>query len=249
MFRAEAGKPLVRAKTAANPAGDESDESDMPTPASGWLFALLIAAILGVWIAVGVNGTGGEFEPRAILGRLRELAAHPLAPWLAVPAFVAGSLVVAPVTAMIAVCGLMFEPVTAVVTAAAGVLVSTVLNHWIGLRFRDAISSRVPQVVEERIKSIADASDMWSLAGLRLIPIAPFTIVNLVAGAIGVRLRDFLAGTVVGMGPGLVLICLSIDRARAALSGEPVFSPAILLAIAGAGAALIGMRFWQQQRR
>jgi uncharacterized membrane protein YdjX (TVP38/TMEM64 family) len=83
---------------------------------------------------------------------------------------------------------------------------------------------------------------MWSLAGLRLIPIAPFTIVNLVAGASGVRLRQFLAGTLIGMGPGIVLICLSVDRARAAISGDPVFEPWIVAAIAAAGASLILLR-------
>ena len=83
-----------------------------------------------------------------------------------------------------------------------------------------------------RIRDIAQSSDLWSLAGLRLIPIAPFTIVNLVAGISGVRLRDFLVGTLIGMGPGILLICLSVDRARAALAGEPVFDPWIIAAIA-----------------
>jgi len=254
---ADLEKPLTRsaadtARGLANTesaAGDADEASEMATPASGWLFALLIVAILGVWIGLGVKGTGGDLDPRALLSRLRDVAAHPLAPWLAVPAFVAGSVVVAPVTAMVALCGLLFEPLIAVVTATAGVLASTVVNHWIGMRFGDVIAGRVPGAVAKRINSIASASDMWSLAGLRLIPIAPFTVVNLVAGAAGVRLKDFLLGSLVGMGPGIVLICLSVDRARAALSGEPVFEPWIVVAIAAAGLALIGLRFWQQRPR
>jgi uncharacterized membrane protein YdjX (TVP38/TMEM64 family) len=90
---------------------------------------------------------------------------------------------------------------------------------------------------------------MWSLAGLRLIPVAPFSIVNLVAGASGVGLRDFLAGTLIGMGPGIVIICLSVDRARAALQGESVFEPWIVATIAAAGAAVIGLRAWQRKSR
>jgi phospholipase D1/2 len=92
-------------------------------------------------------------------------------------------------------------------------------------------------------------ADAWSMAGLRLIPIAPFTVVNLLAGAARVRLRDFLLGTLIGMGPGIVLICLSVDRARAALSGEPVFDPWIIGAIAAAGIAVVLFRYWQQKRR
>lgn len=244
---ADLEKPLLRSgEDADNRATEsaESAESTMHTPASGWIFAGLVAAILGLWIYLGAQA-GDEFEPGALLRRLRGAAAHPLGPWLAVPAFVAGSLVVTPVTVMIALCGLLFEPWIAVLTATTGMLASTAVNHWIGARFGSTMSARVPGGVTRRISRIAAASDMWSLAALRLIPIAPFTVINVVAGASGVRLRDFLAGSVVGMGPGIVLICLSVDRARAALSGEPVFDPWIVVAIAAAGVALILLRVWR----
>jgi uncharacterized membrane protein YdjX (TVP38/TMEM64 family) len=223
----------------------------MHTPTSGWILIGFVAAILGLWIYLGVQGTGTgeEFQPRALLNSLRKAAAHPIAPWVAVPAFVAGSLVVTPVTAMIALCGLLFDPWVAVLTATAGMLASTAVNHWIGAHFGNAISARVPTPVTRRIDGIAEASDAWSLAGLRLIPIAPFTVINLVAGASGVNLRDFLVGSVIGMGPGIVLICLSVDRARAALQGEAVFDPWIVVAIAVAGVAIIGLRAWQQKAR
>ncbi len=243
---ADLEKPLLR--SGSREAGEGSGTT-MHTPASGWIFIGVVAAILGLWIYVGIVGAGHDFEPRAVLDGLRQLAAHPLAPWVAVPAFVAASLVVTPVTVMIALCGLLFDPLAAVLSATAGVLASTAVNHWLGAHFGNAISARIPGGVARRIRRLADASDMWSLAGLRLIPVAPFSIVNLVAGASGVGLRDFLAGTLIGMGPGIVLICLSVDRARAALQGESVFEPWIVAAIAAAGAALIGLRAWQLKSR
>ena len=45
-----------------------------------------------------------------------------------------------------------------------------------------------------------------SLLFARIVPIAPFAIVNLVAGAIQIRVRDFLLGTLVGMSPGILAI-------------------------------------------
>jgi uncharacterized membrane protein YdjX (TVP38/TMEM64 family) len=150
---------------------------------------------------------------------------------------------------MIALCGLLFDPWVAVLTATAGMLASTAVNHWLGARLGNAISARIPGRVSARINKLARASDMWSLAGLRLIPIAPFTVINLVAGASGVRLMDFLAGSLIGMGPGIVLICLSVDRARAALQGEAVFEPWIVAAIAVAGAAIIALRAWRKKSR
>jgi len=244
---ADLEKPLLRTTEQAESDDRGSATQAMHTPASGWLFIGLVTAILGLWIYLGMQGTDGQFEPREVLQKLRGIAAHPLAPWVAVPAFVAGSLVVTPVTAMIALCGLLFDPWVAVLTATAGMLASTAVNHWVGARLGNALSARVPGRVADRINKLARASDMWSLAGLRLIPIAPFTVVNLVAGASGVRLRDFLAGSLIGMGPGIVLICLSVDRARAALQGDAVFEPWIIAAIAAAGAAIIGLRMWRRK--
>ena len=43
------------------------------------------------------------------------------------------------------------------------------------------------------------------MTAVRLVPVAPFTIVNLLAGAGHVRFRDFMIGTAVGMTPGIIL--------------------------------------------
>lgn len=246
---ADLEKPLMR--SSAGPTEEATDDGERPmhAPASGWIFIALVAAVLGLWIFLGVQGTGDDIDLRAMLDKLRTVAGHPLAPWIAVPAFVAGSLVVTPVIAMIALCGLLFSPWVAVLTATAGTLASTAVNHWVGAHFGRAISARIPGRVAAQIRRVAESSDMWSLAGLRLIPVAPFSIVNLVLGASGVRLRDFLAGTFISMTPGIVLICLSVDRARAALSGEPVFDPWIVVTIAAAGAAIIGLRAWRRKSR
>lgn len=40
---------------------------------------------------------------------------------------------------------------------------------------------------------------------LRILPVAPLTIVKLVAGASMIGLRDFMLGTLIGMGPGILL--------------------------------------------
>ena len=246
---ADLEKPIILdpASTNSGNAGKENEE-EMHTPLLGWAFLGTIVLIGALWVYWSFRGAGGDFDPQVLLRQLRELASHSLAPAFAIPAFIAGSLVVAPVTGMIAVCALLFDPWTASIVALAGTLAATVVNHWIGQHFSRAISARVPSRIANRISEMAQSSDRWSLAGLRLIPIAPFTIVNLVAGISGVGLRDFLVGTLIGMGPGIVLICLSVDRARAALAGEPVFDPWIIAAIAAAGIALIGLRAWQKRR-
>ena len=52
---------------------------------------------------------------------------------------------------------------------------------------------------------------------LRLIPVAPFPVVNMVAGASRVRPRYFLFGTLVGVLPSLIVLTLVADRIRAVI--------------------------------
>jgi phospholipase D1/2 len=39
----------------------------------------------------------------------------------------------------------------------------------------------------------------------RLLPVAPFTMINILAGALQIRARDYLIGTVLGMLPGIII--------------------------------------------
>ena len=46
---------------------------------------------------------------------------------------------------------------------------------------------------------------------LRIVPVAPFVVINLVAGASHIRFRNFALGTLVGLLPGLIAIALFAD--------------------------------------
>ena len=62
------------------------------------------------------------------------------------------------------------------------------------------------------------ARGVLAVVALRLVPVAPFTLVNLAAGASGIRPIDFMLGTVLGMAPGLGLLAVMGDRIAQLLS-------------------------------
>ncbi len=45
-----------------------------------------------------------------------------------------------------------------------------------------------------------------AMAALRLLPVAPFTIVNIVSGAFKVPIRNYFLGSLLGLAPGILLI-------------------------------------------
>jgi hypothetical protein len=79
---------------------------------------------------------------------------------------------------------------------------------------------------------------------LRLLPVAPFSIVNLVAGASHIRLRDFLLGTLLGMGPGILLTVAFAHQLVASLRHPTAGSFAILI---GIGVTLVGVSLLLQR--
>ena len=232
--------------------GDEDDGSSdgrLPGRRAGFAFLAIVVIGLAFWIQQSLQSAGGEFSAEEILGLLREKTAHPLAPFLAVPAFVVGALLIAPATWMVALIALLFEPAVASIVSTLGAVAATAVTHYIGVYFADSIGARLPQKVIDRVQRMAAASDVWSLVGLRLIPIARFTVVNIAVGVSGVRLRPFLLGTAIAMVPGILILCFSIDRARAALRGEPVFDPWIAVVIVLAGVALVALRIVRNRMR
>jgi uncharacterized membrane protein YdjX (TVP38/TMEM64 family) len=87
---------------------------------------------------------------------------------------------------------------------------------------------------------------MLAVAAVRVIPLAPFTMVNVAAGVSHVRFRDFLAGSALAMSPGIVLLALFADRLEQAVI-DPGWGSALVLAAVVALLALAG--HWVHRRR
>ena len=83
---------------------------------------------------------------------------------------------------------------------------------------------------------------------VRIIPVAPFTVINMVAGASHIRLRDFVIGSAIGLLPGIVGISLFTDRLAATIQKPDLQAFAILAAVA-AVIILGGWSFWRWEER
>jgi uncharacterized membrane protein YdjX (TVP38/TMEM64 family) len=64
-----------------------------------------------------------------------------------------------------------------------------------------------------------------------LLPVAPFTVTNLVAGASHIRFRDFALGTVIGMGPGILAISAFEEQLQDMIRDPGVPSVAVVIGL------------------
>jgi phospholipase D1/2 len=56
-----------------------------------------------------------------------------------------------------------------------------------------------------------------SVAILRAIPIAPFTVIHIISGAFQVPVRGYLLGSLIGLAPGIILTNLFAHRLQSAM--------------------------------
>lgn len=163
--------------------------------------------------------------------------------WLVV--YLAASFVMVPVTALIAACGLLLGPWRGFLTAFPAALAAALAGYAVGRLLGRETTRRLGGRRLNRMSRTFARGGIAAVAAVRLAPIAPFTTVNLVAGASRVRPLDFALGTAVGMAPGTLAITLFADRALAAVREPGLATIATLAAVALAG--ILGLRWLRQK--
>jgi phosphatidylserine/phosphatidylglycerophosphate/cardiolipin synthase-like enzyme/uncharacterized membrane protein YdjX (TVP38/TMEM64 family) len=175
----------------------------------------------------------------------REIRGNPLSFPVVMGAYVAGGLLMIPVTLLVGATAMVFEPVWGAFTALSGCLLNALATYLIGSGLgKQAVRKLAGQRLNRLSRQIAKQG-ILTVAIVRNIPVAPFTIVNLIAGASHIRLKDYLIGTALGMLPGILAIAIFADRLLHAIQ-NPGWLNAIIAAVLAA--ALIFGSWWAKKR-
>jgi uncharacterized membrane protein YdjX (TVP38/TMEM64 family) len=221
---------------------EEIPERDRPLL---WRFgvSVLVLVLLGAaWRWTPLSEWAAPERLAALGAWLREADLGPL---IATGSIALASLLMVPITVLIAAAGLVFGWQLGFPIALGGALIGTGLGWGLGrLLWRDVVRRLGGRRLNRLSRILADTG-VVSMATVRLIPIAPFTVVNLVAGASQLRLRDCLLGTLIGMAPGtLVLTAFSAEAKRAVLDpGWGTLSTVVAIGVLGAWG------IWRLRRR
>jgi len=211
-----------------------------------------VFALVGSLVVMGAAALAWRYTPLREwldLGRIvadsKGLGHSPLSVLAALLAFVGGGLVFVPVTVMIAATVLVFGPVEGAFYALAGSLLSAATTYAVGRALgREFVRNVAGRRLNELSRRLA-RKGLFAMTVVRLLPIAPFSVVNGVAGASHIGWRDFLLGTVLGMTPGIVLTAAFMDRAVAVVRDPGVDTVVVLVAVV----ALAFAFFWPLQKR
>ncbi|SAK94327.1 VTT domain-containing protein [Caballeronia ptereochthonis] len=204
-------------------------------------FALMVVIVAGLWHWTPL---GDYVNLKSLTNATRHVDALPLAPLWIIAGYVVAAVMSVPITLLIATTGIVFGASWGGVYAFFGTMVAAAVSYslgsWLG---RDAVRKLAGARVNRLSERVAKRG-VVAVVVLRLLPVAPFSIVNLVAGASHIRMRDFMIGTMLGMGPGIFLTVAFAHQLVASLHQPTVGSFAVLT---GIGAALIGVSLLLQR--
>jgi len=134
-----------------------------------------------------------------------------LVPIVVAAGFVVGGALMVPTSLLVLTALLILGPGTGFLAALGG-LMAAAMAGWLAGRI--GWSRGVRRVAGPHVERIArrlgGRRDVRALAALRLLPNAPFTVVSVVCGALGVRVGLFLLATLAGVLPSLVVCALVV---------------------------------------
>lgn len=118
--------------------------------------------------------------------------------------YVVGGLIMFPVTMLSLITAAVFGPLWGPLYAMTGALLSGAvlfgIGHFAGIKgIRKLIGERA-----RKIDAKMEDKGVFGIVTVRLVPIAPYSLVNLVAGISSIRFLDFMIGTFLGLLPGLI---------------------------------------------
>jgi phosphatidylserine/phosphatidylglycerophosphate/cardiolipin synthase-like enzyme/uncharacterized membrane protein YdjX (TVP38/TMEM64 family) len=216
-----------------------------------WGVALVAAAAVAALLVFGFSRLElglGDVANRVGVG-IESLAGNPWRVPLVLLVFVVASVVSVPILALIGATVVTLGPVLGFVCSAVGTLLAATatfgVGRWIGRKpLQRWLGPRV-DALEQRISK----RGVIAIALIRKVPVAPFTFVNMAVGALGIRYRDFILGTALGMLPGIAAFAFVSEAAIEAWR-EPTAANIALIATAVAIwlAVVFGIQ-WALNRR
>jgi uncharacterized membrane protein YdjX (TVP38/TMEM64 family) len=185
-------------------------------PARRWLAGIaLVIAVAAVSLLWRFTSLAEVLSPDRIAALLERIEGSEWAWLIFLGAFIVGGLVMFPVTVLSAATAITFPPLKAATISFTGIMLSAALTHWLGARWLRKPGRTALGRTAQKLEQALSDKGVLAVASLRMMPIAPFTLVNVAAGAMGISFRDYMLGSALGLAPGLTMMVLFGRQVRA----------------------------------
>jgi phosphatidylserine/phosphatidylglycerophosphate/cardiolipin synthase-like enzyme/uncharacterized membrane protein YdjX (TVP38/TMEM64 family) len=189
-----------------------------------WWVALagLVAVALALALAWVATPLGDWITRENAMAIASSFAGQWWAPFAILLVYTPASFIMFPRWILTMTAVLTFGPWKGLVLALAGIAIAGCVTFIPG---RMVSRDTVRRVTGPRLRPVTrflENRGLFAVVLVRLVPIAPFPVVNLVMGAMRVKLWQFVLGTVLGMLPGTLATTVLSDQLATALGAGSV---------------------------
>ncbi|HXI58988.1 MAG TPA: VTT domain-containing protein [Polyangia bacterium] len=209
------------------------------------LVCVALLALAALWMFTPLRQYLRPQNIRELSDRLRD---NPWAPFWVPAGYVAGTLVLFPITVLLTTTALIFDPVHAFLYCFGGALLASVVTYGVGRVILLGGRQRVAWLSGPRLAALRGhlmKRSLLAIVAARLLPIGNFSIINMVAGVLKVPLRTFVLGNAIGLLPGILALTVFANRLGRTLRHP---HPGNLLVLGVVVVAIVALLAWMRRR-
>src|SRR5882724_764258 len=197
----------------------QHDEPAAPERPAWGRLALLTVFILGLTALWRWSPLAHAVNAEAVLDLAKDFSSHWWAPLVLMASYTPACMVMFPRPLITLAAVIAFGPWLGFGYALAGIVASSVVTYYIGRRMRRDTVRRLAGPKLDRMIDVLKRYGLLAMTLLRLVPIAPFVVESIVAGAIHMRLWHVALGTAIGLLPGTLATTIFGAAIETALTG------------------------------
>jgi phospholipase D1/2 len=199
-----------------------------------------LGACLAMWGAYHWEPLRDFLSVRALTELSQPLARHPAAPLIIAAAYFGSVFIVLPRPVLTLPAVIVLGPWLTFFSGMTGLLLGAVCGFWIGGKLTgEKLASFTRAPLLRRLEEKLRHGGVGAVVVVRLVPVAPFMVVNMAFGILRIRIGDFVMGTFLGLLPGFLFSIFIGDRVRLMLHDHGAANLFVLaVQIIGAGVVL-----------
>lgn len=212
-------------------------------PAWGKLaaIALVIAALALAWRYTPLREV---VAPERVLAWAREVGEAGWAPLALMLAYTPAAFVMFPRPLLTLFSVVAFGPVWGFVYGMAGILLAALATYYAGVVLPAGTLRRLGGAKIEPVTEVLRRRGLVAMFAVRVVPVAPFVVEGMIAGAARIKVFDFTAGTFLGMLPGTVTTSVFGDQLATAMEDPSRINWWLVVGVV----ALFGVMIWVVRR-
>ena len=183
------------------------------TQRPAWLAPLIVLLVAGALTAMWrYTPLAAWTDADRALAWAAEFSLVWWAPLLVLLAYTPACVVLFPRAFITLLAVAAFGPWHGFAYAMTGILIACAVTYFVGTKMNRQTVRRLARGKLTRMSQIMRHRGVIAMTAVRLVPLAPFPVVNVVAGAIHLRFRDFMIGSALGILPGTLVATVFGDQ-------------------------------------